>query len=89
MVAKLNLETRKQCENGNKYYALKLVEIAKHFGFEGYLMNFEVKIEDSTVLMEWLTFLREELHKAIEGAELMWYDSVLHDGSLKWQSALT
>ena len=61
------------------------MKIAKHFGFEGYLMNFEVKIENPIALCEWLVYLREELHKEIPGAELMWYDSVLHtDGSLKW-----
>jgi len=51
-------------------------------------MNFEVKIENSTILMQWLSYLRDQLHKRIPGAELMWYDSVLHDGSLKWQSSL-
>ena len=59
------------------------MNIAKHFGFEGYLMNFEVKIENPKVLMTWLEYLREQLHAQIPGAELMWYDSVLHtDGSL-------
>ena len=51
-------------------------------------MNFEVKIENTAVLMEWLRHLRKRLHEEVPGAELMWYDSVLHDGSLKWQSQL-
>ena len=32
--------------------------------------------------------LKEELHLAVPGSLLIWYDSVLHDGSLRWQSAL-
>lgn len=72
----------------NLHYAEKLVQICKHCGFEGYLMNFEVKIHDTEVLIEWLAYLRMRLHDEIEGAELMWYDSVTHSGDLKWQSAL-
>lgn len=49
-------------------------------------MNFEVKIADTEVLLLWLGYLRARLHEEIEGAELMWYDSVLHDGTLQWQS---
>ena len=78
-----------QAEEGNLFYARKLVKIAKHFGFEGYLMNFEVVIEHPEELLKWLKFLRAELHREVQGAELMWYDSVLQtDGSLKWQSCL-
>ena len=51
-------------------------------------MNFEVKILNTDVLIEWLTYLRFRLHEEIPGAELMWYDSVMHDGNLQWQSAL-
>lgn len=40
------------------------------------------------MLIEWLGFLRAELHREIPGSLLVWYDSVLHDGSLRWQSAL-
>ena len=37
----------KEAPEGNKFYARKLAQIAKHFGFEGYLMNFECNIEDT------------------------------------------
>ena len=89
IVAQLDLTERKDAPDKNKFYALQLVRIAKHFGFEGYLMNFEVVMESPVALFQWLEFLRSELHKAIPGAELMWYDSVLFtDGSLQWQSML-
>lgn len=51
-------------------------------------MNFEVKVENTEVLLEWLSYLKMRLHQEIDGAELMWYDSVTHSGDLKWQSAL-
>lgn len=51
-------------------------------------MNFEVKIQNTEVLIEWLAYLRMRLHDEIDGAELMWYDSVTHNGDLEWQSAL-
>lgn len=44
----------KDSEEGNRLYIRKLVEIAKHFGFDGYLMNFECAIRDTTVLLDWL-----------------------------------
>ena len=89
IVAQLDLTDKKDAQDKNKFYALQLVRIAKHFGFEGYLMNFEVAMESPVELFKWLEFLRVELHKEIAGAELMWYDSVLYtDGSLSWQSRL-
>lgn len=72
----------KQIENF--YYADQLVKICKFCGFEGYLMNFEVKIENTEVLLCWLQYLKMRLHDEIIGGELMWYDSVTHDGDLKW-----
>ena len=42
----------------NKRYADKLVEMCLAYGFEGYLMNFEVKIEKTDVLLDWLCYLR-------------------------------
>ena len=83
VVARIDLLDKvKQLDNF--HYAEKLVQICKHCGFEGYLMNFEVKIEDTEVLLNWLSYLRARLHEEIVGAELMWYDSVIHSGELKW-----
>lgn len=39
-------------------------------------------------MLEWLAYLTQEMHKAIPGSLIIWYDSVLHDGSLIWQSQL-
>ena len=79
-----DLALKKDAPDGNRFYARKLAEIAKHYGFDGYLMNFECKIEDTNILLEWLSVLREEMRKAVPGSLVIWYDSVLHDGELRW-----
>lgn len=58
VVASLDLMDNAK-QGTNKFYADKLVDICLAYGFEGYLMNFEVKIESPNILLEWLTYLRE------------------------------
>jgi mannosyl-glycoprotein endo-beta-N-acetylglucosaminidase len=78
-------------EDGNKFYARKLAQIMVTLGFDGYLMNFECDLteKETDTLLMWLDILRRELHGAKEGSMLVWYDSILTTGHLKWQSALT
>ena len=52
-------------------------------------MNFECPLENTDLLLTWLAYLRDKLHAVIPGSLLIWYDSVLHDGTLRWQSALS
>ena len=52
-----DVKLQKDAPYGNKFYARKLVEIAKHFGFDGYLINFECEIKDVKELLNWLHFL--------------------------------
>lgn len=87
-VLKKGWKEPKDCTDGSRFYARKLSELARHYGFDGYLMNFECKIKDTDVLLEWLEVLREELRKLVPHGLVIWYDSVLHDGQLRWQSAL-
>ena len=39
---------------GEFYYADKLVEICKYYGFDGYLLNFESKVSDFNKLVKWV-----------------------------------
>jgi len=77
---------------GALFYAEKLVEIARVFKFDGYLINFESNIPQSYVelALQFLEYLKMRLHDDVgPHAELVWYDSVLATtGEVRWQSAL-
>lgn len=80
------LESR---ENARKF-ANALVFVAKHYDFEGWLLNIENKIreEDIDNLIYFIDYLTESIHKEIEDSEIIWYDSVTNKGELKWQNEL-
>lgn len=42
-----DIKFRKDAPDGNRFYAKKLALVAKTFGFDGYLMNFECDIQDT------------------------------------------
>ena len=77
---------------GELYYAEKIVEIAKFFKIDGYLMNFESDLKEGYVdrALQFLEYLKMRLKDEIgEHSELIWYDSVLATtGKVRWQSAL-
>lgn len=45
----------------------------------------EDKVENLRKFVEYLT---SQIHQAIPGSEVIWYDSVLNTGQLKWQDEL-
>jgi mannosyl-glycoprotein endo-beta-N-acetylglucosaminidase len=65
-----------------------LVKIVQDFGFDGYLLNVENKVSDGLKLVEFMTKLNRKLKDANPFHILIHYDSVLIDGSLKWQDEL-
>lgn len=65
-----------------------LVRIAEDFGFDGYLLNIENKIQSGEKLIEFMGKLHRKLKEASPSNLLIYYDSVLLDGSLKWQNEL-
>ncbi|XP_070581186.1 cytosolic endo-beta-N-acetylglucosaminidase-like isoform X2 [Ptychodera flava] len=77
-------------EASYKTLADKLVEITKYYNFDGWLINIENKIEPDQVknLHGFVKYLTEELHKVINHSQVLWYDSVINDGTLKWQDQL-
>ena len=77
-------------KDGDKaYYAKKLVSIAKTLNFEGWLVNIEhsMKAEEVPLLVAWMKEFKRLAN--LEKLIVVWYDSVIKNGELKWQSALT
>ncbi|XP_074116180.1 cytosolic endo-beta-N-acetylglucosaminidase isoform X1 [Cotesia typhae] len=73
-----------------KKFADTLILLAKHFKFEGWLLNIENKInpKDMEQLKYFIQYLTYGIHSEIDNAEIIWYDSVTSDGSLLWQNKL-
>ncbi|CAO3591409.1 unnamed protein product [Absidia cylindrospora] len=80
----------------NPYFADKLVAIAKHYGFDGWLMNIECSFvpfptpvqNKAQQLTCFLDYFRNKLHEEIPGSTLLWYDSLTEEGKIDWQSQL-
>ncbi|KAI1232521.1 Cytosolic endo-beta-N-acetylglucosaminidase, partial [Lamprotornis superbus] len=70
--------------------AEQLARIAQHFRFDGWLINIENKLSAAAVgnLPLFLRDLTARVHSAVPGGLVIWYDSVLKDGTLRWQNEL-
>ena len=60
------------------FYANQLVLLAKTYGFDGWLLNFEstfpTDIFDLPIFHSWLDYLKDEMHRVIPGSQVIWYD---------------
>ena len=67
----------------------KLVEITLYYGFDGWLINVENKVEKPQNLVYFVRKLTETL-RAINSDlfKVIWYDSVIETGELTWQNEL-
>ncbi|NXB00345.1 ENASE acetylglucosaminidase, partial [Cnemophilus loriae] len=70
--------------------AEQLARIAQHFRFDGWLVNIENTLSAAAVgnLPLFLQKLTAQVHSAVPGGLVIWYDSVLKDGTLRWQNEL-
>ncbi|CAK8566446.1 unnamed protein product [Lathyrus sativus] len=71
-------------------YAERLVELAVRLGFDGWLINMEVKLDPKQIpnLKEFVDHLSLTMHSSLPGSLVLWYDSVTIDGELNWQDQL-
>lgn len=79
----------KQREDGSFPVADKLIEVATYYGFDGWFINQETQggtPEDAAKMAEFLTYLQQNQGP---GMEVIWYDSMIKEGPVKWQGALT
>ena len=68
-----------------------LALIAKHHGFDGWLINIENVLESYQVepMLNFVRNVRDDTKKYCGQKSLViWYDSVIHNGELKWQNEL-
>lgn len=76
----------------NPFLADKLVDIAEYYCLDGIFFNIENKLpsyKDVSVFIEFLSYIREKLHRVIPHSKVIWYDSVTVGGDLHWQNKLT
>ncbi|CAL2036182.1 unnamed protein product [Caenorhabditis brenneri] len=68
----------------------QLVAVANHYGFDGWLINIENEIDEAKIelLIEFCASLTRKSKESNKNSKVIWYDSVLHSGKLKWQNAL-
>lgn len=73
--------------DGSFPMADKLLELADYYGFDGWFINQETASNPTTAkaMKEFLAYL--QAHKKPE-MDIMWYDSMLENGSISWQGAL-
>ncbi|NWH76264.1 ENASE acetylglucosaminidase, partial [Piaya cayana] len=68
----------------------QLARIAQHYRFDGWLVNIENTLSAAAAenLPPFLRHLTAQVHSAVPGGLVIWYDSVLQNGTLKWQNEL-
>ncbi|XP_062513553.1 cytosolic endo-beta-N-acetylglucosaminidase-like isoform X2 [Corticium candelabrum] len=68
----------------------QLVAIALYYKLEGWLVNIENNILSDNVmrLRDFLLYLTDRMHDCIANSQVIWYDSVINTGELKWQNEL-
>ncbi|OMO50045.1 hypothetical protein CCACVL1_30680 [Corchorus capsularis] len=76
-------------ESAHKYAEI-LAKLAVALGFDGWLLNMEVKLDVGQIpnLKEFASHLTQTMHSLLPGSLVIWYDSVTIDGDLDWQNQL-
>jgi len=73
-----------------KKFIDQLVLMCEHYGMDGWLVNIENKVDphDVPMLREFVSMLTVAMHEKIPHSQVIWYDSVISTGQLKWQNEL-
>ncbi|XP_036920084.1 cytosolic endo-beta-N-acetylglucosaminidase isoform X2 [Sturnira hondurensis] len=68
----------------------QLVLMAQFLHFDGWLVNIENTLSPAAVgnMPRFLQYLTTQLHRQVPGGLVLWYDSVVTSGQLKWQDEL-
>ncbi|KAL5568833.1 hypothetical protein UlMin_025408 [Ulmus minor] len=83
-------DTLLSTKESSQLYAERLTELAVALGFDGWLINIEVKLDLVQIpnLIEFISHLTQSMHSSISGSLVIWYDSVTTEGKLEWQDQL-
>ncbi|XP_020808606.1 cytosolic endo-beta-N-acetylglucosaminidase isoform X2 [Drosophila serrata] len=67
-----------------------LTRLCLHFGFEGWLVNVEVRVPQQNMpnLYRFVQELTTETESRVPHGRVFWYDSVTESGDLNWQNEL-
>lgn len=73
-----------------KKFINQLVLICEYFGMDGWLINIENKVDSDDVLKlrDFVAMLTDAMHDKNPESQVIWYDSVISTGDLKWQNEL-
>lgn len=74
--------------NGNYIVADKLIEIADHYGFDGWFINQETNGGNAVMGEQMIAFMKYFQQHKSPGQEIMWYDAMLPSGPVIWQREL-
>ncbi|XP_040312510.1 cytosolic endo-beta-N-acetylglucosaminidase isoform X3 [Herpailurus yagouaroundi] len=77
-------------ERSYQAVADQLVLIAQFFRFDGWLINIESSLSLAAVgnVPPFLRYLSTQLCRQVPGGLVLWYDSVVSSGQVKWQNEL-
>ncbi|XP_053195088.1 cytosolic endo-beta-N-acetylglucosaminidase [Scomber japonicus] len=77
-------------EESYRAVADKLVQISHCYGFDGWLINIENSLSVGAVKNTplFLRYLTDQMHERVPGSLVLWYDSVIQNGQLRWQNEL-
>ena len=64
----------------------KLIEVARHYGFDGWFVNQETAGGDAALAATMRDFMA---YLEASGLHTIWYDAMTRTGSVSWQNALT
>ncbi len=78
-----------QREDGSFPAADQLLEVAEYYGFDGWFINQETEggnVETAEKMQDFLIYLQDNKR---EDMHIMWYDSMVSTGEIRWQNYLT
>ncbi|CAJ0760474.1 24097_t:CDS:10, partial [Entrophospora sp. SA101] len=74
------------------YFADKMVKMAEYYNFDGWFINIETELIGKSLhakqIETFVKYLTEKMHQRKPGSIVIWYDSVIKDGRIKFQNCL-